>query len=132
MNRESLDTNAVLRFLLADIPAQYKKVAKLLSDTKTRFEIADIALMEIVFVLESHYKFTRPQIVRTLSMLNKLPNISYNDAMFALALKKYLHFPALSFDDCCLVAYAGLNEAVPLWTFDRKLAKQSAEAKEIK
>ncbi len=41
----------------------------------------------------------------------------------------YLENPKLSFNDCCLAGYAALNEAEPLWTFDKDLAKTSGTAK---
>jgi predicted nucleic-acid-binding protein len=51
--------------------------------------------------------------------------------LFEKALLLYLSRPALSFEDCCLSTYATLNEAEPLWTFDKKLASQAANTRLI-
>ena len=53
----------------------------------------------------------------------------YNKELFERVFPMYLAYPNLSFNDCCLTGYAALNEAEPLWTFDRDLAKQSGTAK---
>jgi predicted nucleic-acid-binding protein len=132
LQKQSLDTNAVLRFLLDDIPAQRKLVENLIEDKSIRFMIADIAIMEIVFVLESNYKFSREQIKTTLTLLNKVSNLSYSKTIFDKAIDKYLEHPALSFDDCFLLAQAINNESLPLWTFDKKLVRQGEGAKEIR
>ncbi|MDR0887095.1 MAG: hypothetical protein LBM97_00130 [Candidatus Nomurabacteria bacterium] len=132
MIRQSLDAGVALQFLLADDPEKYAKVEKLLRQPDVRFEIADSAIMEMVFVMENYYKFTRAQVEKALSILDKVDNMCYNRNLFHLVMKEYLDNPKLSFGECCLAKYAGLNEAVPLWTFDKNLAKQSLEAEEIK
>ncbi len=51
--------------------------------------------------------------------------------MIAKALKIYVIQPVLSFEDCCLSVYAELNDASPLYTFDKKLARQLSQARII-
>ena len=131
MNRESIDTNVLLRLTLKDIPSQYEKAKKLIIGSKTRFDVADIAIMEYVYALESYYDFNRLQINEMVSFVINVDNINCNRNLFNDALVVYLQRPKLSFTDCCLAVYAALNEAVPLWTFDHKLAIQSAVAKEL-
>ena len=48
----SLDANLLLRLLLKDIPAQHQAVFRLVNQAVEPFAVADIAIVEVVFVLE--------------------------------------------------------------------------------
>ena len=127
----SLDTNALLRLLLNDIPEQHEATKKLLSKVSGQLAIADIAVIELVCVLERYYGFSRQQTEEAITGLMQLKEINCNRALFEKALSMYLNYPALSFEDCCLSTYAILNDAEPLWTFDKKLATQAISTKLI-
>lgn len=127
----SLDTNALLRLLLNDIPPQHEAVKALLIKAPGQLAVADIAIIELVFVLERHYGLSRQQAQEAVAGLMQLQEITCNRSLFERALPLYLNHSALSFEDCCLSSYAALNEAEPLWTFDKKLASQAAAAKLI-
>ena len=130
-NFETLDTNILLRFILNDIPEQRAKVIKLLSKPDTRYHVADLAISEMSYVLETQLKHPRILIVREVQQILSESNINCNRALFSEVLPFYLSHPKLSFADCCLSIYAALNQAEPLWTFDKKLALQSPTAKEL-
>lgn len=125
----SLDANVLLRLLLNDVPGQNMAATRLLQDAPGQFAVADTAVIEVVFVLERHYKFTRVQIAEAVEGFMSLPEINCNRGLFVAALPFFTKHSALSFEDCCLVKYAELNSAKPLWTFDQKLANQAASAK---
>ncbi len=127
----SLDTNAILRLLINDIPSQHEAVKALLVSANGQFAVADIAIIELVFVLERYYGFSRQQASEALTGLMQLKEINCNRTLFEKALPIYLNHSALSFEDCCLSNYAALNGAEPLWTFDKKLATQAPSAKLI-
>lgn len=127
----SLDTNVLLRLLLNDIAKQHEAVKKLLREASGQFAVADIAVIELVFLLEKHYGFSRQQVSEAVTGLMLLRKINCNRALFERALQTYASHPALSFEDCCLSTYAVLNQAEPLWTFDKKLATQANSAKLI-
>lgn len=127
----SLDTNALLRLLLNDVTEQHEAIKKLLRGTSSRLAVADIAVIELVFVLERHYRFSRQQVKEAIDGLMQLREISCNQTLFENALPVYTNHSALSFEDCCLSIYATLSQAEPLWTFDKKLANQTAGAKLI-
>lgn len=125
----SLDANLVLRFLLGDVPEQYNKVASLLKlKVDEQLAVADIALVETAFVMERAYGMTRSDIALALNGFIALPVIHCNNALFEKVLLEFAAHPALSMEDCCLAAYAELNNALPLYTFDRKLANQAKSA----
>ncbi len=128
----SLDANVVLRLLLNDVPKQHKAAVDLLTGTTSQFAIADVAIMEVVFVLCRAYEFSREQAAEAIDGLMKLGGINCNRSLFAKALPLFVEHPALSFEDCCLATYAQLNRAEPLWTFDKKLANQASSVQLIK
>ena len=125
----SLDTNVILRLLLKDVAQQYVTALELLKSTTNQFAVADAAIIETAFVLNRYYKFNRPQIAEAVSGLMSLTQINCNRSLFSQALPLYRKYPSLSFEDCCLAVYAELNGALPLWTFDKKLAKQAPGAR---
>jgi predicted nucleic-acid-binding protein len=125
----SFDTNVLLRLLLNDIPEQHNATKKLLSQANTQFAIADTAIIELVFVLDRYYGFSRLQVTEAVNGLMKLKEIDCNRALFENTMPLYIKHNGLSFEDCCLSVYAQLNDAEPLWTFDKKLATQASNAK---
>lgn len=124
----SLDTNVLLRLILNDIPAQRTAAKRLIEKHRSQFAIADTALYEVAFTLSRHYGFDRAEVAGSLRDVMALPYFNCNRVMFTQALDMYVGHPALSLEDCALVSYARLNDAVPLYTFDQKLAKQAPGA----
>jgi predicted nucleic-acid-binding protein len=119
----SLDANVLLRLLLNDVSEQHQAALALFESTSHQFALADTAIIEIVFVLERHYAFTRSQIADAIEGLMSLPQVNCNRTLFEQALILFAERNNLSFEDCCLTVYAELNQAQPLWTFDQKLAQ---------
>lgn len=119
----SLDTNALLSLLLPDRPKEQELATKLLA--KGKYDVADLVFIEIEFVLRKIYDFTRSEIATNIRILSSLEAIRCNNQLLTRAVPLYEANPALSFVDCCLVVYAELSDAVPLYTFDKKLAQQS-------
>ncbi len=125
----SLDANVLLRLLLNDVADQHRAVARLFEAAQGQFAIADTAIIEVVFVLERNYEFTRAQVAEAVTGVMALAEINCNRGLFEWALPLYSSNPKLSFEDCCLATYAELNHAEPLWTFDAKLANQAPSAR---
>jgi predicted nucleic-acid-binding protein len=125
----SLDANVLLRLLLNDLPDQHAAVEALFQKTFGQLTVADTAIIEVVFVLERHYELSRQAIADAIEGIMLLTEIHCNHMLFEKALPLFTKNSALSFEDCCLVGYAELSDAKPLWTFDRKLANQASSAK---
>lgn len=123
-NTTSVDTNVLLRLLLNDVPEQTKAVQKLFT-IKTKYEVADVALIELVFVLERVLKMERGVVVHNLTAVIKHPQFICNKNLFEQIIPLYLAESALSINDCALLGYARLNKATPLYTFDKALIKKS-------
>ncbi|MBU6389833.1 PIN domain-containing protein [Patescibacteria group bacterium] len=127
----SLDANVLLRLLLNDVPGQHLAAAKLIEGSPRPFVVSDIAIVEMVFVLERHYGFTRAQIAEAIEGLASLTEINCHWELLKRALPIFSRFPKLSFEDCCLAVQAELDDALPLWTFDQKLANQAPGVKTV-
>lgn len=131
-NINCLDTNAVLRLQLLDVPEQHYKVCELVADQSVDFMIPDIVFFEINFVLAKNYGFSRQVIIEFIHRLVSIPNIVCDYNHITATLEQYGKHPKLSFADCYLTEYAKAKQYGPLWTFDRKLAAQCETAREIK
>ena len=127
----SLDTCTVVRIILNDIPDQHETVKLLLEQPNSNYHISDLAIIESVFLLEKGYHFTRPEVQEYLLALIAKPNLNLNRQVFLAAIPPYLAHRSLSFNDCVLSTYAKLNNALPLFTFDKQLAKKLPEAVEL-
>lgn len=127
--RGSVDANVVLRLLLDDVPNQHAAAVALLESGNAPFVVSDVAVIEVVFALCRHYDFSRGAAAEAIEGLISLTQIDCNRALFERALPLFTDHVKLSFEDCCLVTYAELANAQPLWTFDRKLAGQAPSAR---
>lgn len=128
-SRESIDTNVLLRLILKDIPQQCLKIQDMLMRQGVTYEVADLAVTEAAYVLQEWYHWSRFGIAGALEAALDDFGLNYNRNLFEQVFPMYLEHPKLSFNDCCLAVYAQLNEAEPLWTFDKVLAKQVPFAK---
>jgi predicted nucleic-acid-binding protein len=119
---KSLDTNALLRLVLADIPKQTAAVESLLVDTSQKFAVADMVFAEMVWVLQGGvYGYDRQRVATNLQSILAIKHINCNRTMLEKAIPLYVSHPKISFIDTCLSVYAELNDATPLLTFDKKL-----------
>ena len=121
----SLDTNCLLRWLLGDVPAQADQVAELLA-RPSRYDVADVALVEVVFVLEKQLLLSRPAVAASVDQLVSQPNLVFDKVLWSGIMETYLKRPKLSAVDIYLAARARAHADGTLLTFDQKLASQEA------
>ena len=119
----SLDTNCILRWLLGDIPEQATLVTTLVNSGES-VVVADVALIETVYVLEKLKNISRETIEKTIIAINGKNTIHCNRELFKEILPIYTTHPKLSFVDCYLTMFAKRTGATLLLTFDKKLANQ--------
>ncbi|MGL4514657.1 MAG: PIN domain-containing protein [Lacipirellulaceae bacterium] len=125
MKRYLLDTNVLLRFLLADSDALTAKARALFARAEGGecvLVLTDVALAEAVWVLESHYKVDRATIAGTLSALVTKPGVRCSGgAAVADALGRYAS-TKIDYFDCYLAALAA-ESGDTVASFDRDLRK---------
>lgn len=121
----ALDTNVILRLLLQDVPDQSDAAYNLITQAKPgSLAVADIVIFECVWVLAGPlYSQERDAIADMLLTVIRTPSLNCNRTLFERALPLYAKHPKLSFSDVCIATYAELNDALPLLTLDKALAK---------
>jgi len=120
----SLDANIILRLLTKDIPDKYVLAQKLIT-SGAQFDVADTAIIESIYALHEYYKVPRQLVKEAIQALQTNKNLRINIPVFDEALALFVRRPALSVEDCYLASRAKQQAALPLWTFDKKLSKQS-------
>ncbi len=120
----SVDTNIVIRLFVDTEPKQTLAAEKLF-DSQEKIAIADIAIIETIYVLTQYYSKNREAASECIVSLLDNPKVNCNRPLFRKTLNLYQEHPSLSIEDCYLVVCAELNDATPLMTFDKKLARQT-------
>jgi predicted nucleic-acid-binding protein len=118
----AVDTNVLVRLLVADDAAQGKRAAELFARAEEVF-IAKTVVLETAWVLQSAYGFPRHEVAGALGRLAGLPNVVLEDAeqvAFALDLTSR----DIDFADALHVA--ACREVRTFYSFDRRLIRQGA------
>ena len=128
---DSVDTNLVLRCILGDVPEQRVKAAELFGEPGSSHYFSNQALLECIYVMETVKEMPREEIINQLSffLARYADTIIYDRNLTYIAFPYYLKYPKLSWVDCALAAEAEIKHHEPLFTFDKKLAKQLPQAK---
>jgi len=120
-----LDTNVLLRFLLADDPVQSSRAHALLKRLESdgeRAELEDVVLAETVWVLEKRANVPRSEIVRALSDVLVFPGIWFRGKRVGLQALTYFGSTNCDIADCLLAARAKSRRARVL-SFDHDFKK---------
>ena len=119
----SIDTNVFVRILINDpSEPEQNRLARSLAKAAKQVFVSQIVQIETVWVLESAYGFQKPQVLSVLqTILTKKSWVLQHADRFAVALEQFASSNA-GFADCLILAESQ-QESLPLWTFDRKLAK---------
>lgn len=76
----AIDTNVLLRYLLADDKVQAARAAKLINGSKAVL-VTDIALVETIWTLKGKkYGLSKTEIIRVILSLFAEPNIAFEDS----------------------------------------------------
>lgn len=116
----AIDTNVLVRLLLADNPAQYKASMKLFS-TEQIF-IPDTVILETEWVLRAVYDFEPAQICDAFKRILGLKNVALSDGQ-RMAQVIAWHELGLDFADAMHLALSQHLES--LKTFDAAFIKQA-------
>ncbi|MFT4010445.1 MAG: PIN domain-containing protein [Nocardioidaceae bacterium] len=119
----SIDSNGVLRWLLDDVPGAADKVERRLASDGP-LKVADVALVEVVFVLEKLLGISRRTVADSVGAVLGDARFSCDRDIWRAVVKTWADRPKLSVVDVYLAEIARRGDDVPLLTFDRKLANQ--------
>ncbi|MDR1733851.1 MAG: PIN domain-containing protein [Oscillospiraceae bacterium] len=112
-----LDTNAVLRLCLGDIPEQRDKVKNLIT-TENVFVPPEV-FAEAVFVMSSVYQTPRAEIASALAGFLDFPTITTHYPSVVYEGLRAFSETKLEFIDCLMAGYQKAGYAV--FSFDKKL-----------
>ena len=117
----AIDTNILVRFIMADDQRQLASVDRLLEGTTGPLFVSHIVLAELLWVLKTTFRLKKPSLDTAISRVMASPKFQIErDWLVAEALANYREGPA-DFADYLIGAVAqeaGCRDTV---TFDRKL-----------
>jgi predicted nucleic-acid-binding protein len=127
----ALDTNVLVRFLVADDMAQHQRVVALFRRGIARgetFFVGDVVVAELTWVLRASYRFERAQIAAALRALLEAEHLVFEST--DLLRRALLQFQSGSagFADCLTAERGREAGCATLVTFDRALLGQSGVA----
>ena len=129
MNKLLIDTNALLRFLLKDIPEQTSKVRNKFKEAKKgKLEILvpQIVIFEIVYVLSKFYGFSKIRVVEGIETILASTYLTIEDREIFMESIKLYKIQSISFVDCFSLCKAKHHE-ISIFTFDKKLKNMHKE-----
>ena len=121
----ALDTNVLIRYLTRDNPEQAEAASVLLealTADNPGFICREVAL-EIVWVLERAYRFTREQIANVVMELVSTDALVIEDADDIARSAIAYRLGGADFSDFMILAAANRVGAQPLYTLDRRFAR---------
>lgn len=124
-----LDTNVIIRYLKNDNVAQAERVERLLtSEASQKFEIPDLIIAEIIFVLESFYEMEKSSIIEKIGILINFPKIKTNEKIIRKALHLF-SVSNISFPDAYLCSLVINKKNTFLYSFDKELKRKNTDIK---
>jgi predicted nucleic-acid-binding protein len=116
----TLDTSALIRYLVKDDLAKSDKVRELLKSGQ-KLQVPDVVILEINFILIKKYSSTKQAVCEGIEFIFSLANVKASDEIKKAA--KIYKTNSLSLADCLIIA--GLEANSQLASFDKKLLKLS-------
>lgn len=117
-----IDTHVLVRYLTQDDPAQTTRVNALMAETEAsdeRLFVNDVVVCELIWVLESAYKFDKADVVAALNMILATRHLEFEDKdRLRLALDDYRTSHA-DFSDCIIGRRNHGRSCSTTWTMDR-------------
>ncbi len=89
-----------------------------------RLRVPDVALIETILVLESHYRFTRSEVARAIRLILGQSILVLDRVMWIDVIDAYEEHPKLSVTDVYLVIESQRRGDGPVYSFDAKLVSQ--------
>jgi len=120
---KALDTNVLIRFLVADDEKQANRVRSLFKQAESdqhKLYVPILVVLEMLWVLESVYKISRQQILDALQNLLLMPILQFDEQS---ALQGFIHSAKAGTEDLSdlLIAHSAVEAGCEdVLTFDKK------------
>ena len=121
----ALDTNVLIRYLTRDNPEQAEAARALLQGLTTNGPgfICREVVIEVVWVLERSYRFSRERIANIVVELVATDTLVIEDDNDVAQAAAVYREGSADFSDLMILAAANRVGAQPLYTFDRRFAR---------
>lgn len=119
-----LDTNVLLRLLLADDEAQFKKARQIVataSGTVGGVLLSDVVLAELVWTLRAAYRRSNTEVVAALDALVAQPAFAFKDRDLVTAALAAYRDGTAEFADYLVAARNSAHGVTTTYSFDRAL-----------
>jgi predicted nucleic-acid-binding protein len=122
---EAVDTNVLVRLLVMDDQDQCARAEALFRRALQAggVWVSQIVLVEIVWVLRAAYKFDRASIAGALRGFMQTEGVVIENADRCERALAAFEFGRADFADQAILEGCRATRALPLWTFDERLAK---------
>ena len=121
----AVDTNVIVRYLVGD-DAEQAEAARALLDRFTPEDPAFICrevVMEVAWVLERSYRFAPSRVAEALMDLTASDSLTVESPDDVAAAAHLYRQGVVGFSDLMVLSAAERAGALPLYTFDRRLAR---------
>jgi predicted nucleic-acid-binding protein len=121
-----VDTNYFIRYLLKDVPHQYRQARDLFlkgSKEEVKLFTSTIVIFEIFWVFTDYYKKTKKEIVQILSDVLSMDFITLQERRVISQAIEIYKVKNIEFEDCYNIACSKDNNMTKFATFDKKLSR---------
>lgn len=122
-----LDTNVLVRFVVADDPEQADRAKALVARAAASGEslfVSDVVLCEFVWVLQAAYRFGRTVVVDTLRRLLGARALAFRDSVSLTGAVEAFAAGRGDFADYVILGHARQAGCEAIATFDRALLRE--------
>ena len=127
---EAFDTNVIVRLLVRDNEEQARRAEACFGAAIARAGawLSTVVLVEVSWVLQRAYKLERAQVASSLRNLITTAGVRVENEELALMALTAFETGAADFADYMILEAARLGLALPLHTFDERLARSAGTA----
>jgi predicted nucleic-acid-binding protein len=119
-----LDTHVLVRYVTHDHPAQTVTAIKVMESLTPEAPgfLSMVVIAELVWVLETCYRFSKPEVIETLEMLLRSKELIVERAETALQALSNFKTSRSDFSDCMIERSGHAAGCQHTMTFDRRAA----------
>lgn len=115
-----VDTNVLVRHLIGDPPKMAARATAYLQ-RESQLLVADLIVAETIYVLESFYEVSRPEISEAMRALIVMESVRVVDAPLLLRAVEIYEYDRLDFAEAYLIASAESTGVTLVASFDRSI-----------
>jgi predicted nucleic-acid-binding protein len=125
-----LDTNVLVRYIAQDDPVQSPLATAFIENECSAVApgwVAAVVLVELVWVCETCYGATRPEIIEILGRILSSRQLQAEDADTAWKALRLFQSSKADFSDCLILTSASVSGCARVMTFDKLAAQAGME-----